>query len=975
MRYSERIVDSTKPGKYFLLVVFLLLLSAITAMGQTREERKMRIQAVKALRAEKFAIAKEIYTDLLKLDPNNPDYNYEMGLVIYEEGIHRGKAAPYLERAIQNTKQDTLPDMFLYAGKSEQYAGHFDLAIGYYEQYIALLERKDMTPEELGEDVERYIQMCENGKVQFENNRDYVRIENMGASINSEFQDYAPVVTNDESVILFTSRRDNTVGGLIADDDKYFEDIYYSLNIDGTYTPASNMDSSNRFMNSQINTSSHDATITFAADETQLFIYRDLDVWVSKLEDGYWTVPSKAQGRINSEKGFEPSVFITQDQATMFVVSDINSGTGGRDIYITTKDEFGQWKPLENLGPNINTKHNEDAPFLTPDGNTLYFASDGHNSMGDYDIFKSVLDDQGNWSKAENLGPPINTPGHDRYFVTSDDGAVGYYSSDRDGGYGETDIYRIILDCKAVSATMISGVVFSEDLGGPVATTITIFDPKTNVVINTYESDSITGKYEMRLQTEKTYGFKIDANGYLPHAGEFTVPKQCDYFTLFQEIKIENLEDESGQVYAQRASINNAFFNVDKKVEESLDGRKIEQLSAQEKDSLRSMVAENYNPIELTNYIQMIDVVDPEGIRLASGQIGSEPVATIQTRDALNTSYQAKIDEADRLFYKEYLPEARANYMIASNIRPDEQYPKQQVEIIENKLNDQPFTANLSSVPEEDRGHLIVPQLIDSSSLQIPSEIAEVLETTPDEVIEQKIEEVVQQQVEAPKEVPATPEPVVETPVEEAPIAETPVKEDSVEEAPKQEEIAEVAPVKEAPIAEKPVEQAPAEEVVEEAVVATAPEIVEEEVAEAPTPKPTPEPAAAEETIVFRNILFDFDKSDLRKESIVELNKVTDYMKRKPQVEVQIDGHADWIGTIEYNLALSERRAKAASEYLLNKGVEDARVTYQYYGESVPIAPNANPDGSDNPDGRQLNRRCEFKIDQKGTAQNVVLKF
>ncbi len=226
--------------------------------------------------------------------------------------------------------------------------------------------------------------------------------------------------------------------------------------------------------------------------------------------------------------------------------------------------------------------------------------------MGDYDIFKSELGENWEWGPAENLGPPINTPGHDRYFVTSDDGAVGYYASDRDGGYGETDIYRIILDCKNVSATMISGIVFSEDLNAPVATTITVFDPKTKLIINSYKSDPKTGKYEMRLKTETTYGFKIEAEGYLPQAGEFEVPKQCDYFTLFQEIKIDNLEDENGNVYAQRAYINNAFFNVDQKVEEKFEGIDIAKLNEIQKDSLRSEIAAEYNPIELTNYIRLI---------------------------------------------------------------------------------------------------------------------------------------------------------------------------------------------------------------------------------------------------------------------------------------------------------------------------------------------------------------------------------
>lgn len=384
-------------------------------------------------------------------------------------------------------------------------------------------------------------------------------------------------------------------------------------------------------------------------------------MWISKLEDGVWTVPVRDEGRINSQRGFEPSVFITDDQKTMFVVSELPSGFGGRDIYMTTKDENNTWKPLKSLGNVINTRFDEDAPFSTPDGNTLYFASNGHNSMGDYDIFESMLDEKGNWSKPENLGPPINMPGHDRYFVTTDEGAVGYYASDRDGGYGEKDIYRIILDCKAVSATIIRGVVFSEDKDAPMAASITIFDGATGKLINRYSASATDGKYEMRKKTETSYRFRIEAEGYLPHSGEFEVPQQCEYYDLFQEIKIDNVEDSAGRIMAQRAFINNAFFNIYAKIEEDFTDATIAEPSVEEIDSLRMQIAETYNPIELTNFVKSIDILDPSGVRLASEIVCGSDVATIQARDEEKRLYNKNVVSADQYFYSENLPEALTN--------------------------------------------------------------------------------------------------------------------------------------------------------------------------------------------------------------------------------------------------------------------------------------------------------------------------
>lgn len=989
MRHSENISHSTSPGKVFILLVFFILLAAISVFAQSKEEQKMRVKAVKALNSGKLAEAEAIYRDLIKLDPENTDYNYELGLSIFEQGVHKGDAAPFFAKAIKSMKNDTLPDMFLYAGKAEQYAGNFLEAIHYYHVYMRLMKaRQGLSPDMLSENIPRYIEMCENGMVQFENNKDHIRIENMGDAINSVYADYSPVVAKDESVILFTSRRENTTGGDMDVDGSFYEDIYYSLNLNGTWTQASNVDSSGRIMNKELNTEDHDAAITYAADETQLYIYREEDVWLSELKDGIWTVPVRDKSRDNSPKGFEPSVFITEDQQTMFVVSELSIGYGGRDIYVTKRRPDGTWEMLKNLGKKINTRFDEDAPFLTEDGNTLYFASTGHNSMGDYDIFKSVLEDDGTWSVPENLGPPINTPGHDRYFVTTDNGAVGYYSSDRDGGFGETDIYRIILDCKSVSATMINGVVYSADKNGPVGATISIFDAKTGALINDFKADSTTGKYEMRLRTETDYKFKIVADGYMAHSGDFTVPQQCDYYALFQEIKIDNLEDSAGRVYAQQAYINNAFFNIDQKIKEAYAEQPEVLKDARKMDALRSVIASRYDPVKMTNYVRMIDILDPHGMPLTKQIIGEKDVALIQAHDETKLEFNSAVVKADQYYYSDLLPEARANYIVARGIDSTEAYPKQQIKIIDEKLRDAPLEAQLATIPEVDSSQLIVPEdpaLVDNSSMIIPEEYEEIASVNPDAqpIVEpenntRKLNTLdsegasmnadnsgntnLNMQQEETEQ--------LENQASEAFTAALALneEEDKIEE--KSQEVSTELPVA-LTVSESEIDTQTMPEA-EEIAATTEPKSSESKES---TLQPKTTDAIAEETIVFRNILFDFDKSDLRSESVKELHKISDYMENKTEVELRIDGHADWIGTVEYNLALSERRAKAAHDFLVKDGISDARLTYQFFGEALPIAPNTNADGSDNPEGRQLNRRCEFKIDKAGTADHVVLKF
>ncbi|MFQ5334965.1 MAG: OmpA family protein, partial [Flavobacteriales bacterium] len=138
------------------------------------------------------------------------------------------------------------------------------------------------------------------------------------------------------------------------------------------------------------------------------------------------------------------------------------------------------------------------------------------------------------------------------------------------------------------------------------------------------------------------------------------------------------------------------------------------------------------------------------------------------------------------------------------------------------------------------------------------------------------------------------------------------------------------------------------------------------------TKKPTASDAAP---IIFKNILFDFDRSFLRDMSKQELEKLYAYMVAHPDITLEINGHTDWIGAEEYNMALGGRRSTSAVNYLLSKGIEKGRIVWRSFGESQPVAPNALPSGKDNPEGRQLNRRCEFTIGGRAQSYNITLKF
>jgi hypothetical protein len=277
--------------------------------------------------------------------------------------------------------------------------------------------------------------------------------------INTEYPAYSPVISIDENALFFTSRRlradssnftltDNETGG-------YYEDIYVSYkNREGEWQEAELLN---------INTNVHSATVNVSPDGQTLYIYQDEggdgDIYESKLVGETWTEPVKMGESINST-AWETHIAVTADGQTAYFISNRKGGEGGRDIWRTRILPNGEWGKPENLGPTLNTPYDEDAVFISPDERTLYFSSEGHTSIGGFDVFYSFLQEDGTWGEPENLGYPINTTDNDVFFVISADGKRGYFSSVRDEGYGEKDIYIISLpEPQAVQLALLKGVI------------------------------------------------------------------------------------------------------------------------------------------------------------------------------------------------------------------------------------------------------------------------------------------------------------------------------------------------------------------------------------------------------------------------------------------------------------------------------------------------------------------------------------
>lgn len=367
--------------------------------------------------------------------------NYEAGY-LHLLTIGKDLAVKYFLR-VYRQNPDYRFDLEYWIGKSYQYGLEFDNALTFYNRYKQRLLAK---PNYQGNDkipmesVDKSIVECMNGK-EFIANPGNFSIVNIGREINSEFEDYAPVLNEQEDEIIFTTRRrEGNLNPNVADDNKPYEDIFMARKTNGVWNYATNI-------GEDVNTPFHDSNLALSADGKTLYILKDEgggDIYYSTLSpSGKWGPPVPLPGIINSSFE-EKSITISKDGKTLYFSSNRPGGFGGTDLYMATKDAKGAWSNVKNLGPTINTPYDEEGPFIDYDMVTLYFSSKGHKNMGSYDIFRSVYDPKTHkWSEPENLGYPINTPDDDIFYITSADGKRAYYSSVREDGLGYTDIFLV----------------------------------------------------------------------------------------------------------------------------------------------------------------------------------------------------------------------------------------------------------------------------------------------------------------------------------------------------------------------------------------------------------------------------------------------------------------------------------------------------------------------------------------------------
>lgn len=508
--------------RYLIIITLWFFVTPAKGQEESKEFKKSFNLANKKYDFGDYYGALKIYDELYKQAPENKELNFNMGVCNYytrnydksEENFLKSSSAVSLE-------------LFRYKAAIAHIKMKFNKALNYYNAYKLISGEKDVSNEE----INRLIQKTKYAQLAIKDQRN-VLIQNVGATINTENQEYVPLISADEKMMMFTSRRPGSTGGLLDPNGIPFEDIYTTTKVNNAWiTPTK--------LREGINTERNDACVGFSADGQILFLFKPSedqmtgDLYESRMGLDDWEDPIKLGSDINTEFN-ETSASITLDDKVIYFSSDRPGGFGGKDLYKVMRLPNGKWSKAMNLGATINTPYDEDAPFIHTDKKTLYFSSKGHDNMGGYDVFKTVLEKRV-WSIPENLKYPINTVQDDIFFVLSASGKVGYYSSSRGGGKGGQDIYKVVLKDENIKQHVLKAIIKSKKGAQPLSAKIMLIENESKKVKGIYKSNTNTGKFIMLVDPEKSYNIVVESQQYHTYSEEldFDVNKDERFeFTL-----------------------------------------------------------------------------------------------------------------------------------------------------------------------------------------------------------------------------------------------------------------------------------------------------------------------------------------------------------------------------------------------------------------------------------------------------------
>jgi len=380
---------------------------------------------------------------------------------------------------------------------------------------------------------------------------------NIGPNVNSPGYEYINAVSLDEGQLYFTRK-----GADPQNDESFYRSVSArSASGQLNWGPAVEI-------GAPINTPGNEGALCVSPDGMTIIItccsrpdsYGSCDLYSSRKDGNNWSEPVNLGPEVNTT-AWESQPCLAADGRTLYFVSTRRGGHGGSDIWKSIQQDDGSWSLPVNLGDTINTSANEMAPFIHPDGRTLYFSSTGHPGMGGADLFVSRLGANNRWLKPENLGYPVNTKLDEINLIINTQGTEAYISAERKNGFGNTDIYRFELPAQSrpASVSYVHGKVYDKNTLSPLSASFELIDMQSNTVVVSSSSDPVTGEFVMSLPVDKDYALNVSCKGYLFYSMNFSLRNEHDATNPVKlDIPMQPV------AVGEKVVLRNIFFDTDK---------------------------------------------------------------------------------------------------------------------------------------------------------------------------------------------------------------------------------------------------------------------------------------------------------------------------------------------------------------------------------------------------------------------------
>lgn len=524
-----------------LFIAFLVLSHVLVVFSQNAKK------AEKLLLQRNIPEAIKAYEKLVEKYPTKGEYHMNLGECYLRTPQIHDLAIPVLQKAIsifkdKNKKENFIDAKFL-LGKAYHVNYMFDDAIQVYNELIINKEYKKYKSVAI---LENEIRACEAAKEEFKKQKK-IKILLPGEGINTEFTQHSPFYIEGKGIFIYTSKEKTNFRDEKTDDGEYDENIFFiNINNENDREP----DPYSKPLNSKDN----EADCWVSKDGAFMLLYKDGDIYESEFQGNNWTKPKKFKP-VNSKYN-ETHASMNQDRTVCYFSSDRPGGRGGKDIYYIKK-KGNRWSDAKDLGRKINTKFDEESPFIHEDG-TLYFSSKGHNSIGGYDIFSSAGTGVGKFSKPVNLGIPINSVEDDLFYFVTSDNKIAYFMSKRPEGKGRGDIFKVNYADSSLYFLTITGNVTNEN---KTSCTVNVSNIKNKS--NFYNSAAGTnGDFSFNVKRDQNYFAALESDNCFFEALTFSAPYSDDYIKDIGTFKLKNInEGKVHKIYSMDFDDNNETLN------------------------------------------------------------------------------------------------------------------------------------------------------------------------------------------------------------------------------------------------------------------------------------------------------------------------------------------------------------------------------------------------------------------------------